>query len=191
VQLLGAARNVGWSMSAEMKAQLVTDALVMAIWRRGKPDALLHHSDRGSQYTSEQFQRLTIQTLKGEDEEIKAVAAWIAGHSKAGVMPHEFGLFVRSTNQLSRAQAAAKKAGIAFKVLDENIETTSGYLSIGTMHLAKGLEFRAVAVMACDDEIVPYRSASRRSGTTPICRRSTTPSVICSTSPAPAQEITC
>jgi putative transposase len=39
-------------------AQLVTDALVMAIWRRGKPDALLHHSDRGSQYTSEQFQRL-------------------------------------------------------------------------------------------------------------------------------------
>ena len=51
-------RVVGWSMSAEMTAQLVTDALVMAIWRRGKPDALLHHSDRGSQYTSEQFQKL-------------------------------------------------------------------------------------------------------------------------------------
>ena len=41
-----------------MTAQLVTDALAMAIWRRGKPDALLHHSDQGSQYTSEQFQRL-------------------------------------------------------------------------------------------------------------------------------------
>ena len=41
-----------------MTAQLVTDAFVMAIWRRGKPNALLHHSDRGSQYTSEQFQRL-------------------------------------------------------------------------------------------------------------------------------------
>jgi putative transposase len=51
-------RVVGWSMSAAMTAQLVTDALVMAIWRRGKPDALLHHSDRGSQYSSEQFQRL-------------------------------------------------------------------------------------------------------------------------------------
>jgi putative transposase len=51
-------RVVGWSMIAAMTAQLVTDALVMAIWRRGKPDALLHHSDRGSQYTSEQFQRL-------------------------------------------------------------------------------------------------------------------------------------
>lgn len=41
-----------------MTAQLVTDALIMAIWRRGKPDALLHHSDQGSQYTSEKFQRL-------------------------------------------------------------------------------------------------------------------------------------
>jgi putative transposase len=51
-------RVVGWSMKAEMSAQLVTDALLMAIWRRGRPDALLHHSDRGSQYTSEQFQRL-------------------------------------------------------------------------------------------------------------------------------------
>src|SRR3954463_1701452 len=51
-------RVVDWSMSAAMTAQLVTDALVMAIWRRGRPDALLHHSDRGSQYTSEQFQRL-------------------------------------------------------------------------------------------------------------------------------------
>jgi putative transposase len=53
-------RVVGWSMKAEMSAQLVTDALLMAIWRRGRPDALLHHSDRGSQYTSEQFQRLIV-----------------------------------------------------------------------------------------------------------------------------------
>jgi putative transposase len=51
-------RVVGWSMKAEMTAQLVTDALVMAIWRRGRPDALLHHSDQGSQYASEQFQQL-------------------------------------------------------------------------------------------------------------------------------------
>lgn len=51
-------RVVGWSMNANKTAQFVTDALIMAIWRRGKPDALLHHSDQGSQYTSEQFQRL-------------------------------------------------------------------------------------------------------------------------------------
>lgn len=51
-------RVVGWSMSATMTSQLVVDALMMAVWRRGKPDALLHHSDRGSQYTSDHFQRL-------------------------------------------------------------------------------------------------------------------------------------
>ncbi len=51
-------RAVGWSMQSEMTSQLVTDALMMAVWRRGKPDVLLHHSDRGSQYTSDAFQRL-------------------------------------------------------------------------------------------------------------------------------------
>ncbi len=55
---LFARRVVRWSMKNAMTADLVTDALVMAIWRRGKPDELLHHSDQGSQYTSEQFQRL-------------------------------------------------------------------------------------------------------------------------------------
>jgi putative transposase len=51
-------RIIGWSMSSTMTADLVTDAFVMAIWRRGKPRKLLHHSDRGSQYTSEKCQRL-------------------------------------------------------------------------------------------------------------------------------------
>ncbi len=51
-------RVVGWSMSATMTAQLVADALLMAVWRRGKPRELLHRSDQGSQYSSEQFQRL-------------------------------------------------------------------------------------------------------------------------------------
>jgi putative transposase len=51
-------RVVGWSMHSQMTAQLVTDAMLMAIWRRGPEDALLHHSDQGSQCSSEQFQRL-------------------------------------------------------------------------------------------------------------------------------------
>jgi len=49
---------VDWSLSAQMTAQFVIDALIMALWRRGKPVELLHHSDQGSQYTSEDFQRL-------------------------------------------------------------------------------------------------------------------------------------
>jgi putative transposase len=51
-------RIVGWSMQESMTSQLVADALMMAVWRRGKPMALLHHSDQGSQYTSEHFQEL-------------------------------------------------------------------------------------------------------------------------------------
>ena len=51
-------RIVGWSMQSSMTSQLVADALMMAVWRRGKPVELLHHSDQGSQYTSEHFQEL-------------------------------------------------------------------------------------------------------------------------------------
>ena len=95
--------------------------------------------------------------LATENEEIKSVGTWLAEQSKAGVLPHEFGVFVRSAGQLGRAQAAVKESGLPFKILDEHVETTSGHVSISTMHLAKGLEFRAVAVMACDDEIIPLQ----------------------------------
>ncbi len=99
----------------------------------------------------------TILSLKSESEENKTVGQWIAEQAKAGVLPHEFGVFVRSSAQLDRAQAAVKEAGMAFKILDEHVETASGHVSISTMHLAKGLEFRAVVVMACDDEIIPLQ----------------------------------
>jgi mRNA-degrading endonuclease RelE of RelBE toxin-antitoxin system len=71
----------------------------------------------------------TIHQLESEAEEIKTVGNWIAEHAKAGLMPHEFGVFVRSTAQLDRAEAAAKAAGIAFKILDDHVETTSGHIS--------------------------------------------------------------
>ena len=51
-------RVVGWSMQSSMTSQLVADSLMMAVWRRGKPQELLHHSDQGRQYTSEHFQKL-------------------------------------------------------------------------------------------------------------------------------------
>jgi len=99
----------------------------------------------------------TIHSLKTESEEIRTVGNWITERARAGVLPHEFGVFVRSAAQLGRAGAAVQKAGMAFKILDEHVETTSGHVSISTMHLAKGLEFRAVVVMACDDEIIPLQ----------------------------------
>ena len=98
-----------------------------------------------------------ICVLKSENEEAKSVGDWMTARSKAGILPHEFGVFVRSAGQLDRAQAAVKASGLPFKILDDHVETTSGHISISTMHLAKGLEFRAVVVMACDDEIVPLQ----------------------------------
>ena len=99
----------------------------------------------------------TIRVLKSESEETKSVGAWLAEQSKAGVLPHEFGVFVRSPAQVDRAKAAVQEAKMPFKLLDEHVETASGHVSISTMHLAKGLEFRAVVVMACDDEVIPLQ----------------------------------
>lgn len=58
---------------------------------------------------------------------------------------------------MKRAEAVAKETKIPYKVLDDQVEIVSGHLSLCTMHLAKGLEFRVVAVMACDDEILPLQ----------------------------------
>jgi len=100
----------------------------------------------------------TIISLSNEAEEAKAVAGWVQEQTVAGLRPHEFGIFVRSEAQLDRARSAADASGLAYKILDEeHVDTTSGHIAIGTMHLAKGLEFRAVVVMACDDEVVPLQ----------------------------------
>ncbi len=48
-------RIVGWSMANHLRAGLVVDALEMALWRRDSPSGVIHHSDRGSQYTSLSF----------------------------------------------------------------------------------------------------------------------------------------
>ena len=100
----------------------------------------------------------TIRTFKDEVREIEAVSDWITACAKVGILPHEIGVFVRSSAQLDRAQDAVTAAALPFKILDEHVETASGSVSISTMHLAKGLEFRAVVVMACDDEVIPLQN---------------------------------
>jgi mRNA-degrading endonuclease RelE of RelBE toxin-antitoxin system len=98
-----------------------------------------------------------IHVLDSEDAERQTVADWLRGRREDGVVPHEIGVFVRSPAQLDRARAAVEVAGLAYKVLDEHVETTGGQVSVSTMHLAKGLEFRAVVIMACDDEVIPLQ----------------------------------
>ncbi len=98
-----------------------------------------------------------VRVLDTEKEEGRAVSEWLSDQCKQGCLPHEIGVFVRSTAELPRGQAALEAAGIPFKVLDDRVQTTHGYASLTTMHLAKGLEFKMVVVMACDDEIIPQQ----------------------------------
>ncbi len=91
------------------------------------------------------------------EKEIEAVSLWIKDRKEEGVAIHEIGVFVRSAAEVDRARMAVEKSGTPYKVLDETVKTVSGYISICTMHLAKGLEFKAVVVMACDDEIIPLQ----------------------------------
>jgi superfamily I DNA/RNA helicase len=96
-----------------------------------------------------------IETFADPDGEKVAVGKWLGERIAEGVPPHEIGVFVRSSGQLRRARAAVKAAGLTAVELSEKVEIAGGQVSIGTMHLAKGLEFRAVAVMACDDDVIP------------------------------------
>jgi hypothetical protein len=99
-----------------------------------------------------------IRILPTPEAEVEAAGAWLIERVAEGVVPQEIGVFVRSEAELERAIAAVSRAGLHFKVLDERMETSSQHVSVSTMHLAKGLEFRAVAVMACDDEVIPLQA---------------------------------
>jgi superfamily I DNA/RNA helicase/mRNA-degrading endonuclease RelE of RelBE toxin-antitoxin system len=91
-------------------------------------------------------------------EESAVVGRWLAERAAEGVAPGEMAVFVRSAVELPRAQAAVEAAGLGASVLDEAVRTVRDRVPVGTMHLSKGLEFRAVAVMACDDEILPLQA---------------------------------
>ncbi len=98
-----------------------------------------------------------VRTAASIDAEVQTVAAWIAECAKQGIRAGEIAVFVRSDAELERARRAVSIAGLAHHVLDELVDTDTDEVSIGTMHLAKGLEFRCVAVIACDDEVVPLQ----------------------------------
>ncbi|MEX2643421.1 MAG: 3'-5' exonuclease [Acetobacterales bacterium] len=98
-----------------------------------------------------------VDVFDSPEEEAEAVGAWLRRLLGDGVAPHELGIFVRTPALMKRARAAAKAAGAEFVELSDKVEVTEGRIALATMHLAKGLEFRAVAVVACDDEVLPLQ----------------------------------
>jgi hypothetical protein len=99
-----------------------------------------------------------VHTFEDATEESAAVGAWLAAHSSENVPPNEMAVFVRSQAELDRAQEAVKASGMEYRILDERMRMEPGKVAISTMHLAKGLEFRVVVVMACDDEVIPSQA---------------------------------
>ena len=87
--------------------------------------------------------------------EIECVSGWLKRIIEKGVEPNEIGVFVRSELEIPRAEQAIVAADLTFDIINEATDTASENVSLSTMHLAKGLEFRAVVVMACDDEVIP------------------------------------
>ena len=99
-----------------------------------------------------------IHVLENEDSECDAVSRWLSARISEGLQLGEVSVFVRSNDQICRAIAAVELSGLPYTVLDYDAEAVDGGVAVGTMHLAKGLEFRAAAVMACDSEVIPLQS---------------------------------
>ena len=106
----------------------------------------------------------SIRILPSPDEEKAAIAEWLRSRGEEGYTPHEMGVFVRSKGQLDRAISSVEAAGYSAVDLAQHAGGVSGNVAVGTMHLAKGLEFRAVVVAACDDEVLPSQARIERVG---------------------------
>lgn len=102
-----------------------------------------------------------VRGYSSTDEERDAVAQWIQARVAEGIVPAEIGVFVRSDAEIPRSKAAIEAAGLKGSVLDPQHEQPRDTVATSTMHLAKGLEFRAVVVMAADEDVVPLESRIR------------------------------
>lgn len=99
-----------------------------------------------------------IRSYADAGKEASVVADWLKDRSSEGVALHEIGVFVRSSEEIARAKSALDESGLGYQELEQRTRTKPNQVCLSTMHLAKGLEFRAVVVMACDDEVIPLQS---------------------------------
>ena len=117
--------------------------------------------------------RQTITVLRGPEpevvggesleDEITALAIWLRDLRARGIEPGQIAIFGR-TRQVARecAEPALAQAGLTGRWLAPDSDLATDAVVIGTMHAAKGLEFRAVALVGCDSEHLPLRDALAR-----------------------------
>lgn len=114
--------------------------------------------------------RATISLLRGAEpelldfaspkQEIEAIASRLEHYLTSGFQPRDIALFARTKSLLAeRVQPALDMCGYPGAMLSADATPPEDQLAIGTMHRAKGLEFKIVIVMACEDGVIPLPKA--------------------------------
>jgi len=118
----------------------------------------------------EEETRQTISVLRGpgpevaggesDEGEITALARWLRDLAARGIEPGQIAIFGRTRRIVrERAEPALVEAGLTGRWLAPDRDLATDAVAIGTVHAAKGLEFRAVALVGCDAEHMPLRDA--------------------------------
>ncbi|RVC99749.1 DNA helicase, partial [Mesorhizobium sp. M7A.F.Ca.ET.027.02.1.1] len=97
----------------------------------------------------------TVVIADDEAAERDAAAAFIRQSLEDRIPPDQIAIFVRSSAELPRARAIAEAAALPHRTVSSGKASDAAAALVGTMHLAKGLEFRAVLVVACDEGVLP------------------------------------
>jgi len=93
------------------------------------------------------------------EEEIAGVARRLRELTAGGFAPRDVAIFCRSETRLrERAEPALQQCGLAGHYLSDDAPPTDAHVSLGSMHRAKGLEFKVVIVMGCDADMLPRAS---------------------------------
>lgn len=101
-----------------------------------------------------------IEQCETPDQESQKLADWLRDLVQQDVKPEEIAVFARNSNLLEeRVAPAFETLGIPANVIGKDDFTRTGAIHVGTLHSAKGLEFRAVAIVGCEKNIIPHASA--------------------------------
>jgi hypothetical protein len=98
----------------------------------------------------------SLQGYAGPDDELAAAVTQLQAWIASGLRPEALAVFARTNREVKSIQRALTSAGLPVHLLADEDGGESAAIAVGTMHRAKGLEFKAVLVAACTDTLVPF-----------------------------------
>ncbi len=128
-------------------------------------DALLPRDLVGASETSEERDAISLltgrepefQAFANSNAESRAIVEFVQELLDRGFEPQEIAVFARTKKILgNRVTDPLENAGIPIFHLQDNDDKRPDAVAVGTMHRAKGLEFKAVIIAGCDHNVMPY-----------------------------------